>query len=113
MPPAPKTAKPAASASKNANVELRAKSDSWIQVRDGEQLLLTRFLRKGETYKVPDRTGLTLMTLNAGGVEIIVDGAVMPPLGDQGSVARGVSLDGDKLKAQAKPAPAAPSPAND
>lgn len=97
-------------------MELRAKSDSWIQVRDGEQLLLTRFLRKGETYKVPDRTGLTLMTLNAGGVEVIVDGAIMPPLGDPGSVARGVSLDGDKLKAQAKPAlaaPAVPPPAND
>ncbi len=110
-PVPPKSTKPAATSGKNANVELRAKSDSWIQVRDGEQLLLTRFLRKGEAYKVPDRTGLTLMTLNAGGVEIIVDGAVMPPLGDQGSVARGVSLDGDKLKAQAKPAPAASAPA--
>ena len=69
-------------------------------MRDGEQLLLTRFLRKGESYKVPDRSGLTLMTLNAGGVEVIVDGAVMPPLGEPGSVARGVSLDADKLKAQ-------------
>jgi len=105
-----------ASAGKN-NVELRAKSDSWIQVRDGEQLLLTRFLRKGEVYKVPDRAGLTLMTLNAGGIEIMVDGDVMPSLGDAGTVARGVVLDADKLKAQpktpAKPAPpAAPAASN-
>jgi cytoskeleton protein RodZ len=103
-PPAKPNAQIAA-AGKSA-VELRAKSDSWIQVRDGEQLLLTRFLRKGETYKVPDRSGLTLMTLNAGGIEIMVDGQLMPPLGDPGSVARGVLLDAAKLKAMPKPAAA-------
>ena len=111
----PKPATPAAqtaSAAKNA-VELRAKSDSWIQVRDGEQLLLTRFLRKGESYKVPERPGLTLMTLNAGGIDIMVDGQLMPPLGEPGSVARGVALDAAKLKALPKPpaAPANPTPA--
>jgi len=111
----PKPATPAAqtaSAAKNA-VELRAKSDSWIQVRDGEQLLLTRFLRKGESYKVPERPGLTLMTLNAGGIDIMVDGQLMPPLGEPGSVARGVALDAAKLKALPKPpaAPTNPTPA--
>jgi len=111
-PAAPKPAQQTASAARSA-VELRAKSDSWIQVRDGEQLLLTRFLRKGETYKVPERSGLTLMTLNAGGIEIMVDGQMMPPLGEAGTVARGVALDPAKLKAMPKPAPApAANPAN-
>jgi cytoskeletal protein RodZ len=114
---APRPAAPAQQSAPSARgaVELRAKSDSWIQVRDGEQLLLTRFLRKGETYKVPERNGLTLMTLNAGGIEIMVDGQTMPPLGEAGTVARGVALDPAKLKAAPKPAPAAPataSPAN-
>lgn len=111
--PAPVAAKPAqqvASAARSA-VELRAKSDSWIQVRDGEQLLLTRFLRKGEVYKVPERSGLTLMTPNAGGIEIVLDGQAMPPLGEDGVVVRGVALDAAKLKAMPKPAPA-PAPAN-
>jgi hypothetical protein len=92
----------AASAGKEA-VELRAKSDSWIQIRDGEQLLLTRFLRKGETYRVPDRPGLTLMTLNAGGIDVLVNGEAMPPLGEPGGVARGVVLDAQKLRSAAKP----------
>jgi cytoskeleton protein RodZ len=107
--PRPAASAQTAAAGKNA-VELRAKSDSWIQVRDGEQLLLTRFLRKGETYKVPERQGLTLMTLNAGGIEIMVDGQMMPPLGDTGSVARGVSLDAARLKATPRPAAAQPPP---
>ncbi|MSO99123.1 MAG: helix-turn-helix domain-containing protein [Rhodospirillaceae bacterium] len=105
-PPAAQTA----SAGRNV-VELRAKSDSWIQVRDGEQLLLTRFLRKGETYRVPDRSGLTLMTLNAGGIEIMVDGDLMLSLGEQGSVARAVALDAQKLKSQPKPSASATPPA--
>jgi len=88
-----------------AVIELRAKSDSWIQVRAGEQLLLTRLLRKGEVYLVPnDRSGLTLMTGNAGGLEVLVDGTVAPPLGTEGVVARGVPLNAAALRAGIPPA---------
>ncbi len=79
-------------------VELRAKTDSWIQLRDGEELLLTRLLRKGETFRVPERGGLTLMTGNAGGLEVLVNGKVMPPIGNEGTVARGVRLDPKRLQ---------------
>jgi len=84
-------------------IELRAKSDSWIQVRDGNELLLTRLLREGEVYQVPDREGLTLMTGNAGGLEVFVGGEQMPPLGDEGVVRRGVPLSPENLKSGAKP----------
>jgi cytoskeleton protein RodZ len=79
-------------------VELRAKADSWIQLREGDELLLTRLLRKGEVFRVPERGGLTLMTGNAGGLEVLVNGEVMPPLGVEGTVARGVPLDPQHLK---------------
>lgn len=36
-------------------------------------------MRAGETFAVPDRPGLTLMTGNAGGLEVVVDGEVLPP----------------------------------
>lgn len=91
-------------------MELRARSDSWIQVRSGDQLLLTRLLRRGETYRVPDRNDLTLMTGNAGGLEVLVNGAVLPPLGGEGSVARGVPLDAERLLTMAKAAEQADQP---
>jgi len=82
----------------NPVIELRAKSDSWIQVRDGNDLLLTRLLRKGEVYRVPDRSGLTLMTGNAGGLEVFVGGDLAPALGNEGVVRRGVPLNAESLR---------------
>ena len=79
-------------------LELRAKTDSWIQIRDGETLMLTRLLKKGEVYRVPDRPGLSLMTGNAGGIEVLVNGQVMAPLGETGAVASGVPLDSKRFK---------------
>lgn len=82
----------------NARIVLRAKYDSWVQVRDGEDtLLLTRVLRAGDSYRVPDQAGLTLLTGNAGGLEIVVDGQQMAPLGPIGSVRRNILLDPGRL----------------
>ncbi len=111
LPPPAAAAAPAKPSAKSSGdvIELRATSDSWIQVRAGDQLLLTRLLRKGEIYRVPDRTGLTLMTGNAGGLDVIVNGTTMPPLGNEGTVARGVPLEASRLKTMA----AASEPAAD
>jgi cytoskeleton protein RodZ len=59
--------------------------------------LLTRVLRKGDSYHVPGQTGLTLVTGNAGGLEFSVDGNVVPEIGLLGSVRRNVKLDADAL----------------
>jgi len=79
------------------NVVVRATEDSWVQIRDGDKLLLSRLLRKGDTYKVPDGGGLVLMTGNAGGTRIEIDGTELPPLGGTGEVRRGIPLDAEKL----------------
>ena len=80
---------------------VRAKLDSWIQVRDGigRRLLVTRLLRAGETYRVPNQPSLSLLTGNAGGLEILVDGEPVPAIGDVGTVRRDVTLEADRLKA--------------
>lgn len=81
-----------------SRIVLRATQDSWVQVRDAEDsLLLTRVLRAGDRYNVPDRPGLTLLTGNAGGIEIEVDGVTLPTLGPVGAVRRQVALDPDQL----------------
>lgn len=82
-------------------IVLTATIDSWIQIRDTveNKLVLTRLLRKGEKYTVPSREGLTLVTGNAGGLEITVGGDATPTLGPLGVVRRNVVLDPLRLRA--------------
>ena len=83
----------------DSRIIVRAKHDSWIQVRGkNNTLLLIRILRAGDSYRVPNRRGLTLMTGNAGALEILVDGEPVPPIGPLGAVRRNVPLDADRLK---------------
>lgn len=82
----------------DARVVIRARADSWVQVQgDGNELLLTRMLRIGDTFRVPDRDDLVLMTGNAGAIDIIVDGRRLGPLGPNGEVRRNVPLTAEAL----------------
>ncbi|MFQ6016938.1 MAG: RodZ domain-containing protein [Kiloniellaceae bacterium] len=83
----------------NTRIILRAVQDSWVQVRDSQDaLLLTRVLRPGDVYFVPNQEGLTLLTGNAGGIEIEVDGITVPPVGPVGTVRRHIALDPVRLR---------------
>ena len=89
-----------AAAEDKSRILVRAKMASWIQVRDdvGNQLLLTRLMRAGDTYSVPDRPGLKLLTGNAGALAILVDGEEVPPIGPLGAVRRDVTLEIERLR---------------
>ena len=63
-----------------------------------ESLIMTRVLQPGDSYRVPNQAGLTLVTGNAGGLEIEVDGAVVPALGPVGAIRRGIALDPERLR---------------
>ena len=90
----------------SSKIVVRAKTDSWIQIRnESGNLVMTRILRAGDSYAVPPTKGLQLMTGNAGALEILVDGTVVPPIGPFGAVRRGVSLDADNLRKGPAPAP--------
>lgn len=80
-------------------ITVRANSDSWFEIKDefGGASLAARTLRVGEEYRVPNRSGLLLVTGNAGALEILVDGESVPPIGRDGAVLRGVRLDADML----------------
>jgi cytoskeletal protein RodZ len=81
-------------------IRLRAQLESWIQVTGADnELLVTRILRPGDIYHVPDRPNLVLMTGNAGGIEILVGDQVAPALGAVGAIQRRVALDPEKLLA--------------
>jgi len=92
---------PGASADPDREIVLKANVDSWIQIRDTTEnkLVLTRLLRKGEQYTVPARDGLTLVTGNAGGLDVVVGGDTTPSLGPIGMVRRNIMLDPERLRA--------------
>ena len=101
-PPAVASAEPRQYGSEDADsrVVIKARIDSWVQIRDQDgEKLLTRVLREGDSFRVPDRPGLLMETGNAGGLEITVDGAVIPDIGPKGAVRRDVALDAESLKA--------------
>lgn len=81
-----------------ARVELVATADAWVQVTEKGSLVLTRLLHAGDRFRVPNRPGLTLMTGNAGGLDVVVDGGKIAPLGNPGQVVRDVPLDPERLR---------------
>lgn len=100
-PPPRPTGAPGNAANPDAGrIVLRFTGDTWVQVKErGGEALLTRVMKAGETYPVPDRGNLILNTGNAGRVEILVDGVEVPSIGGPGSVRKDVSLDPDLLRA--------------
>ena len=83
----------------SARVVLQAKDSVWLEIRDPSgHAILSRILKPGDAYDVPDQMGLKLDVGNAGAIAILVDGQPAPPLGQVGDVRRGVLLDPDALK---------------
>ncbi|WP_341895646.1 RodZ domain-containing protein [Ferrovibrio terrae] len=98
-PPAPDNAPASYGAAEAGRIRVEATAPAWIQVRGpNNEQIFTRLLNTGERYQVPDRAGLTLLTGNAGGVRIVVDGQTIAPLGAEGEVKRGIQLDPERLK---------------
>jgi cytoskeleton protein RodZ len=112
--PGPRSASVATETGDGANpdgprIVLRFTEDTWILVREpGARPLLSKVMKAGETFAVPDLPNMILTTGNAAGVEVVIDGTVGPPLGGAGVVRRDVPLDPDRLKAILVPASTRP-----
>jgi cytoskeleton protein RodZ len=98
-PPAAPTEVATAPAQLGPRVLIEARIDSWIEILDADGKSITaQVLRAGESFAPPDEPGLTLTTGNAGGLDVIVDGAKAPSLGEVGAVKRKIPLEPEKLK---------------
>jgi cytoskeleton protein RodZ len=101
--PAGGQSQPVVAASTSANpsgsIDIRARADCWIQIRDGDDgIVFARVLKAGETYRVP-RAGLILRTGNAGALEVLVNGKPAPSIGTVGTLRRDVRLEPEALRA--------------
>jgi hypothetical protein len=75
---------------------VRAIKDSWVQVRNGDDVLVQHTLHPGDSVRVPDESGLSLRTGNGAGIQFEIDGKLFKPL--SGTV-RTVALDANRLAA--------------
>lgn len=82
----------------DGRILLTARMAIWVQIRDSNGAnVFTQMLSEGESYRVPNRPGLRLMTGNAGALDVFVDGQQAPSLGDFGLVLRDLELNADRL----------------
>lgn len=89
----------------DGRIVLVASEPSWIQVRSGDrEFVKTKTMEAGERIALPNRDDLALWTGNAGGLEILVDGRSVGPLGQRGRVLRDVPLAPEAVKARFAPA---------
>lgn len=90
-----------------SQIVLKAVDNVWLEIRDANRkTVFSRVLAVGEEYWIPkDQAGLVMTLGNAGGLQIMVDGAALPFLGRTGQVIRNVALDHDKLKQNLKSEP--------
>jgi cytoskeleton protein RodZ len=66
---------------------LKAFANSWVEIEDIDgNVLMTRLMRPGETYVVPNITGLTFNTGNAGALSLSQGDILVPSLGNVGEI---------------------------
>ena len=93
-----------ASETEEDGIILNVTENSWVEIRDSKgKAIVSRVLKAGDQYFVPDRPDLRMSLGNASGVQIVVDGKALPVLGQRGEVKRNISLESKALKALAAP----------
>ena len=66
---------------------LKSSGNSWVEIEDLDgNSYLTRLMRSGETFVVPDKKGLTLSTANAGVLSLTFGSIHISKLGSVGEV---------------------------
>jgi cytoskeleton protein RodZ len=79
-------------------IVLRAVAESWVQVRDANNVpVFSRQLKAGDSYRVPDQAGLFLHTGVPNALTATIDGQAAPNF--RGGVKVNVLLDPDRLMA--------------
>jgi hypothetical protein len=77
----------------DARVIVRALADVSVRVTsEARDYTWTRTMKPREMLLVPNRDDLELWTADAAGIEVLLDGSILPPLGPEGSAISGLSL---------------------
>ncbi len=95
------TGKVHGAANKNSRLVLTARADVWIRIEDRQgNVIMTQTLRRGDSYRVPNRDGLIVIARDGGLIEYSIDGVSKGPLGTSGEILVGRPLDLSALAKQ-------------
>ncbi len=85
----------------DAHLVLTAKAPVWLRIDDTSgQIIVTTTLNAGDSYRVPNRDGLVIISRDGGRIAYSIDGKEMGDLGKPGEILVGRSLDLKKLAAR-------------
>lgn len=86
-----------------ANVILQAAKESWVKIEDGRgNTVISQVLVPGDVYYVPAGDNYKATFGNAGGIDVWVNGVLVPDVGPDNTRKTGISLAPDKLVAGQK-----------
>lgn len=81
-----------------ASIILQAVQESWVKIEDARgNTLFSRVLVPGDIYYVPNGNGYKAVFGNAGGMDVWVNGVLIPKLGANHVRVGNISMDPDKL----------------
>lgn len=76
-----------------ARLSIKATSKVWVEVKEGDKILLNKVLQEGDSYNPPlEAQDYELRTGNAGALSVYVDGEFKKVLGRKGHVLKNVKL---------------------
>ena len=84
---------------RSKEIIIKAIRNSWVEIEDIEgNSLMARIMRSGETYVVPNKTGLTFNTGNAGALALSYGNITISSLGEEGETIKSRPLNIEAFK---------------
>ena len=84
---------------RNSELVIKAIGNSWVEIEDIDgNSLMARIMRPGETYVVPNKSGLTFNTGNAGALSISSGNIIISSLGEEGETIKARPLNIEAFK---------------
>ncbi len=59
---------------KSGRIELKVKRETWVEVKDGSKLYISKVLQPSDSYTIPEGKGMILSVGKSEGVETFIDG---------------------------------------
>ena len=84
---------------RNSEMVIKAIGNSWVEIEDIDgNSLMARIMRPGETYVVPNKSGLTFNTGNAGALSLSSGNITISSLGEEGETIKARPLNIEAFK---------------